>query len=39
MYAIGVGSPVAGKDREILSVTVAETILDDSRVDLGGVGA
>ena len=33
-YAIGVGSPVAGKDREILGVTVAETILDDSRVDL-----
>ena len=34
IYAIGVGSPVAGKDREILGVTVAETILDDSRVDL-----
>ncbi len=34
IYAIGIGSPVAGKDREILGVTVAETILDDSRVDL-----
>ena len=34
IYAIGVGSPVAGKDREILGVTAAETILDDSRVDL-----
>ena len=34
IFAIGVGSPVAGKDREILGVTVAETILDDSRVDL-----
>lgn len=34
VYAIGVGSPVAGRDREILGVTAAETILDDSRVDL-----
>jgi uncharacterized membrane protein len=34
VYAIGVGSPVAGKDREILGVTAAEAILDDSRVDL-----
>jgi uncharacterized membrane protein len=34
IYAIGVGSAVAGKDREILGVTAAETILDDSRVDL-----
>ena len=34
IYAIGVGSPVAGEDREILGVTAAETILDDSRVDL-----
>jgi uncharacterized membrane protein len=34
VYAIGVGSPVAGKDREILGVTAADTILDDSRVDL-----
>lgn len=34
IYAIGVGSPVAGRDREILGVTAAETILDDSRVDL-----
>ncbi len=34
VYAIGVGSPVAGRDREILGVTTAETILDDSRVDL-----
>lgn len=34
IYAIGVGSPVAGRDREILGVTAAEAILDDSRVDL-----
>jgi uncharacterized membrane protein len=34
VYAIGVGSPEAGRDREILGVTAAETILDDSRVDL-----
>jgi uncharacterized membrane protein len=33
IFAVGVGSP-AGKDREILSVTVAEQILDESRVDL-----
>jgi uncharacterized membrane protein len=31
---IGVGSAHAGKDREVLSVTTAETVLDDSRVDL-----
>jgi len=34
IYAVGVGSPTAGKDREILGVTTAEAILDDSRVDL-----
>jgi uncharacterized membrane protein len=34
VYTIGVGSPVAGRDREILGVTAAEMILDDSRVDL-----
>jgi hypothetical protein len=34
VFAIGVGSPVAGRDREILGVTAAEAILDDSRVDL-----
>ena len=34
IFALGVGSPTAGRDREILSVTAAEAILDDSRVDL-----
>lgn len=34
IYALGFGSPDGGKDREILSVTAAETVLDDSRVDL-----
>jgi hypothetical protein len=34
IYTVAVGSPTAGKDREILGVTAAEAILDDSRVDL-----
>jgi uncharacterized membrane protein len=34
VYAIGVGSPTVGHDREVLSVTVAEAIFDDSRIDL-----
>jgi uncharacterized membrane protein len=34
VFPIGVGSARAGKDREVLSVTTAETVLDDSRVDV-----
>jgi uncharacterized membrane protein len=34
IYAVGVGSTTPGKDREVLSVTAAEAVLDDSRVDL-----
>ncbi len=34
IYTVAIGSPTAGKDREILGVTAAEAILDDSRVDL-----
>lgn len=34
VYAIGVGSDQIGFDREVLSVTAAEAVLDDSRVDL-----
>lgn len=34
IYAAGIGSPAVGRDREVLSVTVAEAVLDDSRVDL-----
>ena len=34
VYPIGVGSGAAFRDREILSVTAAEAVLDDSRVDL-----
>lgn len=34
IYALGIGSATAGRDREVLSVTAAETVLDDSRVDL-----
>ncbi len=34
VYAIGVGSPAVGRDREVLSVTVAEAIFDDARIDL-----
>jgi uncharacterized membrane protein len=34
IYALGLGSKDGGKDRELLSVTAAETVLDDSRVDL-----
>ncbi|CAN5640731.1 Ig-like domain-containing protein [soil metagenome] len=34
IYAIGIGSPTAGRDREVISVTTAESMLDDSRVDL-----
>ena len=34
VYAIGVGSSDVGRDREVLSVTAAEAIFDDSRIDL-----
>ena len=34
IYAIGVGSRTVGRDREVLSVTAAEAVLDESRVDL-----
>ena len=34
VYAIGVGSQAVGRDREVLSVTAAEAIFDDSRIDL-----
>ena len=34
IFALGVGSAETVKDREVLSVTAAETVLDDSRVDL-----
>ncbi len=34
LYAIGVGSPTGGRDREVLSVTAAEAVFDDSRIDL-----
>lgn len=34
VYALGVGSPTVGRDREISSVTAAEAIADDSRIDL-----
>lgn len=34
IFPVGVGSPTVGRDREVLGVTVAEAVLDDSRVDL-----
>ena len=34
VFAIGVGSAVAARDREVSSVTAAEAVLDDSRLDL-----
>jgi uncharacterized membrane protein len=34
VFPIGVGSTNIARDREVLSVTVAEAVLDDSRVDL-----
>ena len=33
-YAIGVGSKTVGRDREVSSVTAAEAVADDSRIDL-----
>ena len=34
VYAFGIGSEAIGFDREVLSVTAAEAVLDQSRVDL-----
>ena len=34
VFALGFGSTTVGSDREILSVTAADAVLDDSRVDL-----
>jgi uncharacterized membrane protein len=34
IFAMGVGSPVVGRDREVTSVTAAEAVLEGSRVDL-----
>src|SRR5205814_139332 len=34
VYAVGVGSRVVARDREVLSVTAAEAVFDDSRIDL-----
>jgi uncharacterized membrane protein len=34
VYALGVGAKTVGRDREVLSVTAAEAVFDDSRVDL-----
>ncbi len=34
VYPIGIGSSTVGRDREVLSVTAAEAVLDDSRIDL-----
>lgn len=37
VYAFGIGSDAAGRDREVLSVTAAEAVLDDSRVELAAM--
>jgi len=34
VFAVGIGAPAPGKDREVLSVAAADRTLDDSRVDL-----
>ncbi len=34
VYAVGFGAEDPGRDREVLSVTAAEAVLDDSRLDL-----
>ena len=34
IYAMGIGSATVGRDREVLGVTTAEAVLDDSRVEL-----
>ena len=35
VYPVGIGASVVPGDREVLSVTAAEAVLDDSRLDLG----
>jgi hypothetical protein len=35
IYPIGIGATTVPGDREVLSVTAAEAVLDDSRLDLG----
>jgi uncharacterized membrane protein len=37
VYAFGIGSDAIGNDREVLSVTAAEAVLDESRVDLAAI--
>jgi uncharacterized membrane protein len=34
VFPLGIGATRVGRDREVLSVTAAEAVLDDSRVDL-----
>jgi uncharacterized membrane protein len=34
VYSLGIGSLTVGRDREVLSVTAVDAVLDDSRVDL-----
>ncbi len=34
VFPMGVGTAAAGRDREVVSVTAAEAVLDDSRIDL-----
>jgi hypothetical protein len=34
IFPVAIGSTAAGRDREVLSVTAAEAVLDDSRVEL-----
>ncbi len=35
VYPVGIGASVVPGDREVLSVTAADAVLDDSRLDLG----
>lgn len=34
VFPMGIGTPAAGRDREVSSVTAVEAVLDDSRTDL-----
>src|SRR3954470_4591106 len=34
VYALGIGSRTVGRDREVSSVTAAEAVADDSRIDI-----
>ena len=34
VYALGIGSRTAGRDREVSSVTAVEAVADDSRIDI-----